>query len=110
MELGAHARSELDFLALLRRRALPLPDELQLRPRTGSKVCYLDALWKRQRVGVEVDGAHHQRAAEWDADVLRANGIQVAHRDDRLLLLRYTTGNLRHDEPVVARQLQTALL
>lgn len=109
VERGAHAQSELDFLRLLRRNRLPRPDALQLRPRT-EKVCYLDAVWKRQRVAAELDGAHHREVAEWDADVLRANDVVIGHRDDGLLLLRFTTGNCRHDEPLVVQQLRTVLL
>jgi len=41
---------------------------------------------------------------------LRGNDIVVSERHDRVLLLRFTTGNLRHDEPAVARQLRSALL
>lgn len=108
VEFGAHARSELDFLALLRRNGLPLPDVLQLRPRTP-KVLYLDAVWKKQQVAAEIDGAHHVEVAAWDADVLRANAVVIGHRDDGLLLLRFTRGNLRHDEPTVVAQLRSLL-
>ena len=109
VELGAHARSELDFLALLRRNRLPLPDRLQLLVRT-SGVRYLDAWWEAQRVAGEVDGAHHRDVGVWDADVLRANDVQVSQRHDRVVLLRFTTGNLRHDESLVAAQLKAVLL
>ena len=105
---GAHAQTELDFLRLLRRHGLPLPDRLQLRVRAGGKR-YLDAWWERQRVTVELDGAHHRSAGTWDADTLRGNAVAVAQRHDRLLLLRFTTGNLRHDEPQVVAQLRAAL-
>lgn len=109
VELGAHAQTELDVLALLRRHRLPLPDHLQLAVRsTGLR--YLDGWWKRQRVALEVDGAHHREVAAWDADVLRANDLVVAARTDRILLLRLTAGNLRHDEAAVVRQLRQALL
>lgn len=108
VELGAHARTELDFLALVRRNRLPLPDRLQLCVR-GKTRCYLDAWWEAQRVGAEIDGAHHRLVGTWEADLLRANDIQVGHRDDRVLLLRFTGGNLRHDESRVADQLRAAL-
>jgi hypothetical protein len=58
VELGAHAGSELQFLRFCRAHHLPLPDELQVRVRAGS-VHYLDARYRRQRVTVELDGAHH---------------------------------------------------
>jgi hypothetical protein len=108
VELGAHAQTELDLLVLLRRHRLPRPDCMQLAVRdTGLR--YLDAWWERQRVAAQVDGAHHREAAAWDADVLRANEVVVAARADRILLLRLTGGNLRHDEAAVARQLRLAL-
>ncbi len=106
---GAHAQTELDFLRLLRRHGLPLPDRLQLVVRAGGKR-YLDVWWERKRVTVELDGAHHRSAGTWDADTLRANAVAVAQRHDRLLLLRFTTGNLRHDEQQVVAQLRAALL
>ena len=108
VELGAHAASELDFLRFLRRSELPAPDRLQRPVRTGS-VLYLDAWWERQRVCAEIDGAHHRVVGEWDADALRANHVVITERHDRVLLLRYTTGNLRHDGPRVAAQLASAL-
>lgn len=108
VELGAHAASELDFLRFLRRHRLPPPDRLQRLVRTG-RVCYLDAWWERQRVAVELDGAHHRSVGVWDADSLRGNEVVIAERHDRVLLLRFTRGNLRHDEAQVAGQLRVAL-
>lgn len=108
VRLGAHARSELDLLALLRRHGLPSPDRLQ-RPVRAHGLRYLDAWWERQRVAVEVDGAHHRSVGAWDADTLRANQVLVAGRRQRVLLLRFTTGNLRHDEPRVVAQLRAVL-
>ncbi|HVM27407.1 MAG TPA: hypothetical protein VM433_07015 [Mycobacteriales bacterium] len=108
VELGAHARSELDFLAFLKEHGLPLPDRLQ-RPVRRTGLHYLDAWWVRQRVAAEVDGAHHRLASTWDADTLRSNDVLLAERHDRVLLLRLTTGNLRHDRAVLARQFGSAL-
>ena len=108
VELGAHAASELAFLRFLRQYRLPAPDRLQRLVRTGS-VCYLDAWWERQRVAAELDGAHHRTVGVWDADGLRANGVVIAERHDRVLLLRFTRGNLRHDAAEVAEQLRVAL-
>ena len=108
VEWGAHAGSELNFLRFLRRHCLPAPDRLQRLVRTGA-VCYLDAWWERQRVAAELDGAHHRMVGEWDADALRGNDVVISERHDRVLLLRLTTGNLRHEELRVAGQLRTAL-
>jgi very-short-patch-repair endonuclease len=109
VELGAHARSELDLLHLLRDHGLPLPDRLQ-RPVRANGKRYLDAWWERQRVAAEVDGAHHRAAATWDTDTLRQNEVVLAERHDRVLLLRLTTGNLRHDRSALVRQFRAALL
>jgi hypothetical protein len=109
VELGAHARTELDFLALLRRNELPLPDRLQFQVRANGKR-YLDGWWERQRVAAEVDGAHHMEVAAWDLDGLRANEVAVVHRDDRVVLLRVTAGNMRHAEKQLAEQFRAVLL
>lgn len=109
VELGAHAASELDLLRFLRRHGLPRPDRLQRPVRTG-RLRYLDAWWERQRVCAEVDGAHHRSAGTWDDDTLRANDVVVTERHDRIVLLRFTAANLRHDAPRVAAQLAAVLL
>ena len=108
VERGAHAGSELRFLRFLRRHGLPAPDRLQRRLRTGT-VYYLDAWWERQRVAAELDGAHHRLVGSWEADALRGNDVVISQRHDRVLLLRLTTGNLRHDQLRVADQLRAAL-
>jgi hypothetical protein len=56
-----------------------------------------------------MDGAHHRLVGTWDDDALRANGVVLRERHDRVLLLRFTTANLRHDAALVAAQLRQAL-
>jgi hypothetical protein len=109
VEFGAHARTELDFLAFLRRNRLPLPDRLQFEVRANG-VRYLDAWWEKQRVGAEIDGAHHMEVGNWDDDTLRANDVVVAQRHDRVMLLRVTAGNMRHKEAELAKQFRACLL
>jgi len=109
VELGAHAQTELDFLAFLRRHHLPLPDRLQFEVRANGKR-YLDAWWKQQRVAAEIDGAHHLEVGSWDDDTMRANAVLVASRNDRVLLLRVTAGNLRHSEAELLAQFRAVLL
>jgi hypothetical protein len=108
VELGAHAGTELAFLAFLRKYGLPLPDHLQLRVRTRGKVAYLDVRYTRQRVTIELDGAHHRDAGTWDADMLRSLRLQVALPGEQLI--RLTMGNLRHDGPEVAELLHALLV
>ena len=109
VELGAHAASELALLRFLRRHRLPPPDQLQ-RPVRAGGLRYLDAWWERQRVAAELDGAHHRDVASWEDDLLRANDVLVAGRAGSSVLLRFTTGNLRHDGARVAAQLAAVLL
>jgi hypothetical protein len=109
VELGAHARTELDFLAFLRRNNLPMPDRLQFLVRANGKR-YLDAWWEKQRVGAEIDGTHHMEVGTWDDDALRSNELLVAQRHDRVMLLRVTAGNMRHKEAELAAQFRAALL
>jgi hypothetical protein len=106
VEHGAHAGTELAFLAFCRRHGLPLPDSLQLKVRAnGTK--YLDARYAAQRVTIELDGAHHREVRQWDADALRSLGV-IAATGDRLV--RITGGNLRHDSDALAVALRLLLL
>jgi hypothetical protein len=107
VELGAHAGSELAFLRFCRSHGLPLPDELQVRVRAGG-TRYLDARYRRQRVTVELDGAHHRDAAQWEADALRSLHLAVALPGERIV--RLTPGMLRHQGPEVARLLRALLV
>lgn len=108
VELGAHAGSELAFLRFCRSHALPVPDELQVLVRAGGKH-YVDARYRRQRVFVEVDGAHHRLVGQWDADALRSLRLAVAHHGSGETLVRLTKGNLRHDTVEVAALLRQLL-
>ena len=109
VEHGAHAESELGFLRFCRRNGLPSPDDLQVRVRAGGTK-YLDARYRRQRVSIELDGAHHQWVEQWDADTLRSLQLAVTSRGTGELLIRLTGGNLRHSEPEVAQLLRELLL
>jgi hypothetical protein len=107
VELGAHAGSELQFLRFFREHGLPRPDELQVRVRAASRLHYLDARYRRQKVTVEVDGAHHREVAAWEADTLRTLRVVASLPGERLV--RLTPGLLRHDGPEVAALLRTIL-
>lgn len=106
VELGAHAGSELQYLRFCRAHGLPLPDELQVRVRAG-KLHYLDARYRRQKVTVELDGAHHREVATWEADALRTLRLVAAMSGEQVV--RLTPGMLRHDGDEVARHLRVVL-
>jgi hypothetical protein len=107
VELGAHAGSELAFLRFCRKHGVPLPDELQLRVRAGTTRHYLDARYTRQRVTVELDGAHHREAAQWEADLLRTLTVAATLPGERVV--RLTPGLLRHEPAKVAELLRRLL-
>ena len=108
VDLGAHAGSELEFLRFCRRHRLPEPDQLQVVVRAGGKR-YVDARYLRQRVSVEVDGAHHRLVAQWDADALRGLHLAVARQGSGETQVRLTKGNMRHDASQVASLLRQLL-
>ncbi len=106
VELGAHAASELAFLRFCREHGLPLPDQMQVRVRvTGTR--YLDVRYGAQRLTIEIDGMHHLEVRTWNADTLRTLELVAAQPGERLV--RLTAGNLRHDGPIVARNLRLLL-
>jgi len=107
VELGAHAGSELELLRFLRRHQLPRPDSLQLKVRTGRRTHYLDARYERVRVTIEVDGAHHREAGQWELDALRTLRVTASLPGERVL--RLTPGMLRHDGDEVAELLRVIL-
>ena len=106
VELGAHAGSELQYLRFCRAHGLPLPDELQVKVRSGG-LHYLDARYRRQKVTVELDGAHHREVATWEADALRTLRVLAAMAGEQVV--RLTPGMLRHDGDEVAGHLRTLL-
>jgi hypothetical protein len=108
VELGATAVSERRFVEMCRRWGLPLPDQMQLRLRSGGRTYYLDARYARQRITIEVDGAHHRETAQWEADALRA--LRVVARMPGEQVIRITTGMLRNHEAEVAALLLSILV
>lgn len=76
VEAGAHSVRELDFLRVLRRGRLPLPDLQVVRARPGGRY-YLDAAWRRYALRAEVDGLGHLLVGSWAADLDRTNELQL---------------------------------
>jgi hypothetical protein len=105
IEGGAHALSEIDFVALCNRFRLPRPDLQECRRDADGRNRFLDAYWKEWRLHAEVDGAHHVDARHWAADMLRQNQVWIA--GDRVL--RFPAWLIRARPADVADQLRAAL-
>jgi very-short-patch-repair endonuclease len=104
-EGGATALSEIDLMKLCRRYRLPAPDLQEGRRDRSGRNRYLDAYWRQWQLHVEVDGAHHMQAGQWEADMRRQNEIWIA--GDRIL--RFSAWQARHRPDEVAAQLRAAL-
>lgn len=105
VEGGAGALSELDFVRLCRRHALPPPDLQERRRDRAGRNRYLDAYWREWRLHVEVDGAHHVDVRHWAADMSRQNEVWIA--GDRIL--RFPAWLVRRHPAQAADQLRRAL-
>ena len=102
---GAHATSEAEFLQIVRRAGLPLPElNAPVETREGTK--YVDALWRHLSKGVELDGhRYHLDPAAWAADLVRQNAIQATG----IILMRIAAGRLWSDEARVVHELRAFL-
>ncbi|WP_285794499.1 hypothetical protein [Micromonospora sp. NBRC 107095] len=103
---GAQALSEIDFLRLCRRHGLPAPDLQKHRVDAAGRSRWLDAYWRKWRVQVEVDGAHHMDARQWAADMRRQNDVWTS--GDRILRFPAWLVRARPDE--VADTVRRALV
>jgi very-short-patch-repair endonuclease len=102
---GSHAASEAQLLRLLRRSGLPMP-ELNAPVITPSGTRYIDALWRDQRKGVEIDGqSYHLGPAEWQADLRRQNAIQTTG----IVLLRIPARRLWTEPDAVIAEIRAFL-
>jgi very-short-patch-repair endonuclease len=102
---GITALSELDFARLCGEYRLPAPERQVRRRDALGRVRYLDAFWRRWRLQVEIDGAHHMDVASWEEDMRRQNTVWLAGER----LLRFTAGQVRRRPEEVAAQLRMAL-
>ena len=98
---GAHAASEAQFMTIVRRAGLPLPElNAPVETRDGTK--YVDALWRHLSKGVELDGHRfHLDAASWAADLVRQNAIQATG----IVLMRVAASRVWRDERGLLREL-----
>jgi hypothetical protein len=102
---GVQALSEIDFVRLCRRYRLPAPDLQEPRIDGDGRRRYLDAYWRRWRLHVEIDGAHHMDVRNWAADMRRQNEVWIS--GDRIL--RFPAWLVRQRPAEVAAQVCAAL-
>jgi hypothetical protein len=102
---GSHTLAELLLVKICRNAGLPIPDrQVGFRDTTGRRR-YLDAVFDRWRVAVEVDGAHHDDVRQrWD-DMERENAIVLAG----YRVLRFPSHVVRNHPDEVAATLTAAL-
>ena len=88
---GMRSVGEADLRRVVRDAGLPEP-EWNAAVATPFGTYFVDALWRRQWVAAEADGAaFHLSAEDWSEDLERQNALQAAH----LRLLRFPVRRLR---------------
>jgi very-short-patch-repair endonuclease len=101
---GIQSLPEHDFARLVRDHGLPEPTR-QARVRGPRGNYFLDAEFEPWHVCVEVDGAHHRDPRQSEYDLGRQNELVVAGR----VVLRFSSYQVRHEQPQVASTLRRAL-
>lgn len=105
IKLGAQSAGEAEFVRLVQRSGVSVP-EFNARIDTAQGSFFLDALWREQGIGVEIDGAAwHLGVLSWERDLRRQNLIHVAG----VTLLRFPVRRLRDDPEGVINEIRAAL-
>lgn len=105
IEGGAHALSELDFSRLVVRQFnLPEPDRQVARRDRQGKRRWLDVVWERARLMVEIDGAAHIDVLQYWDDMDRGNSFTL----QRYQVLRFPAWVIRYHPEDVATQIRDA--
>jgi hypothetical protein len=103
---GAQALSELDFTRLvIREFQLPEPDRQSARRDSSGRRRYLDVVWERWKVAVEIDGATHMDALQYWDDMERDIDLSL----DGYCTLRFPAFLVRAHPDVVAAKIRKAL-
>jgi hypothetical protein len=103
---GSETLSELDLVALCRRFGLPTPTRQVLRTDATGRSRYLDALFEKWGLRVEVHGAHHMYVDQWWGDMDRQNDLATKEE----VMLAFPGWKLRHRPAEVADRIRRALL
>jgi len=103
---GSRALSELDFLNyVVRPFGLPMPDRQVPRTDSNGRRRWLDALWEKARLIVEIDGAGHADILQYWADMDRDNRFKL----QGYTTLRYAAFAIRYRPGYVAAQIRASL-
>ncbi|HLR85822.1 MAG TPA: hypothetical protein VK059_12780 [Nocardioidaceae bacterium] len=101
---GVQSLPERDFDQIRTRRGLPVPDRQAIVRRADGSY-YLDAAWAAYDTGCEIHGVPHMLVPQWDVDLLRANEVNIIGPR----MLAFSSYAIRHEQEVVADQLERAL-
>jgi very-short-patch-repair endonuclease len=101
---GSESLPELQFLRIVRRAGLPLPSR-QVRVRRADGSWYLDVVWERFGLVVEVDGAQHYSVLHREADAARDRELAIQSRQP----VRFSSWIIRRDPLLVAATLERLL-
>jgi very-short-patch-repair endonuclease len=103
---GAQALSELDFTRLvIRGYRLPEPDRQRRRKDSQGRNRYLDVVWEKEKIIVEIDGAQHMDPLQYWDDMGRDIDLQL----NGYRVLRFPAWLVRHDPGFVAAKIRAAL-
>jgi len=102
---GVRSLGELDVVRECRARGLPAPTQQVVR-RTRTGAYYLDLVWERWNLVVEVDGIQHTWAGQVVGDALRQNSVALGEAR----VLRLPLLGLRLDPDAFFAQIEEALL
>jgi Protein of unknown function (DUF559) len=103
---GSHALSELDFTRLVVRQFnLPEPDRQVPRRDGQGRRRWLDAVWDKARLVVEIDGAAHIDVLTYWDDMDRGNHLELGHHH----VLRFPSWVIRYRPEYVADEIRQAL-
>ena len=103
---GSHALSELDFVHyVIRPFRLPPPDRQAARRDSHGRQRWLDAVWEKARLIVEVDGAGHLEVMQYWDDMDRDNDLKL----QGYTTLRYPAFAVRYCAAHMASQISQAL-
>lgn len=106
IEGGAQALSELDFTRkVIRQFRLPEPSRQVGRRDRRGRQRWIDVVWEKWRVIVEIDGAQHTAPLEQWADMERDNDLQI----DGYQVLRFPAWQVRQHPEFVAGKILEAL-